>query len=165
MSDGFYSSYTDTLFRPQAVQALKDSPHDITVVMDTKWRQRYRHRSLHPEQDAEKMVVNGDLVTRMSRTIPPEEASGEFTGLLRMTAEGAAQLLESYDQLFAELASEGLFAEQKPYRMAYLIHQLDHMIQSGVQVHCVRVPGEYFEIDTLEDYRLASNDWPASELP
>ena len=165
MSDGFYSSYTDTLFRPQAVEALKDSPYDITVVMDTKWRERYRHRSLHPEQDAEKMVANEDMVTRMSRAIPAEEASGEFTGLLRMTAEGAAQFLESYDRQYAELASEGPFAEQKPYRMAYLIHQLDHMIQSGVQVHCVRVPGKYFEIDTLEDYQLASNDWAPSKLP
>ncbi len=45
MSDGFYSTYTDTLFRPQAVAALKDSPSDITLVMDTRWRQRYRRRS------------------------------------------------------------------------------------------------------------------------
>ena len=81
-----------------------------------------------------------------------------------MTMQGAARFLESYDLKFADLPSEGLFAEQRPYRMAYLIHQLDYMIQSGVQVHCVRVPGEYYEIDTLEDYRLASYDWSASEL-
>ena len=164
MTDGFYSSYTDTLFRPQAVKALKDSPHDITVVMDTKWRQRYQYRSLHPEQDAEKMVANGDLVTRISRTIPSEEASGEFTGVLRMTAKGAAQFLESYDRLFGKLATDGLFAEEKPFRLAYLIHQLDHMIQSGVPVHCVPVPGEYYEIDTLEDYQLASDGWAATEM-
>ena len=54
MSAGFYSSYTDTSFRPQAVAALKDSPYEITLVMDTKWRERYRHRSLHPEEDGEK---------------------------------------------------------------------------------------------------------------
>ena len=89
------------------MEALKDSPYNITVVMDTKWRQRYRRRSLHPEQDAEKMVANGDLITGMSRAMPPEAASGEFTGVLLMTAWGAAQFLESYDNQFAELAFNG----------------------------------------------------------
>ena len=89
------------------MEALKDSHYNITVVMDTKWRQRYRRRSLHPEQDAEKMVAKGDLITGMSRVIPPEAASREFTGVLRMTAGGAAQFLESYGHHFAEFAFNG----------------------------------------------------------
>ena len=43
LGEGFYSTYTDTLFRPEAVGLLKDSPHDITLVMDTLWRDRYRY--------------------------------------------------------------------------------------------------------------------------
>ena len=43
--------------------------------------------------------------------------------------------------------------------MAYLIHQLDYMIQKGIDVHCVAVPGGYHEIDTIEDYHLASREW------
>jgi hypothetical protein len=43
--------------------------------------------------------------------------------------------------------------------MAYLIHQLDAMIRSGIEVHCVAVPGDYHEVDTLEDYDLAAGDW------
>ena len=49
LTGGFYAAYTDTLFRPDAVEALKASPHDITLVMDTLWRERYRFRSQHPE--------------------------------------------------------------------------------------------------------------------
>ena len=57
LTDGFYATYTDTLFLPGAVKALQDSPHDITVVMDTRWRSRYVFRSMHPEHDGEKRTA------------------------------------------------------------------------------------------------------------
>ena len=159
MAHGFYAAYTDTLFRPDAVSALKNSPHDITLVMDTQWRERYRFRSQHPESDAEKMLADGPSVTRISRNILPEEATGEFTGVLRLTPRGAAQFLEFFDHLCSEFGDDGTFQDGRPLRMAYLIHQLDRMIQAGIPVHCLPVPGEYHEIDTLEDYHLACRAW------
>ena len=159
LGEGFYSTYTDTLFRPEAVGLLKDSPHDITLVMDTLWRDRYRHRSQHPEADGEKMIAVDGIVTRVSRQIPSEDATGEFTGVLKMSANGASAFLEVYDELYASLGPEGLFTEGRPFRMAYLIHQLDYMVRKGIDVHCVAVPGEYHEIDTIEDYQLAGRGW------
>ena len=159
LGEGFYSTYTDTLFRPEAVGLLKDSPHDITLVMDTLWRDRYRYRSQHPEADGEKMIARDGVVTRISRQIPSEHATGEFTGILKMSAKGASAFLEVHDDLYASLGPEGLFTEGGPFRMAYLIHQLDYMVQKGIDIHCVAVPGEYHEIDTIEDYDLASREW------
>lgn len=159
MEGGFYATYTDTLFRPSTVAALKDSRYDITLVMDTLWRQRYRHRTQHPESDAEKMVADGDVVKELSRAIHPGDASGEFTGVIRMSPEGAASFLGFYDQLYADLGHDGALDEHKPFRMAYLIDLLDLMVQAGIGIHCVSVPGEYFEIDTIEDYSLASSHW------
>lgn len=159
--DGFYATYTDTLFRPDAVQALEESHHHITLVMDTLWRERYRYRSQHPEHDAEKMTVTGDRVTRASRHIEPEVAAGEFTGVLRMSAAGAAQFLDFYNGLHRGLGDEGEIVEGTPLRMAYLLQLLDRMVEAGIDVHCVPVPGEYHEIDTLQDYELASRLWEA----
>ena len=65
MAGGFYSTYTDTLYRDDAVASLKESPYDITLVMDTLWRERYRFRSQHPKSDGEKIaltVQDGDKV-------------------------------------------------------------------------------------------------------
>ena len=159
LGEGFFSTYTDTLFRPKAVELLKDSPYDITLVMDTLWRDRYRFRSEHPEADAEKMIAYDGSVARISRQIPSDEATGEFTGLLKMSARGSSIFMTAYDSLYSSLGPEGLFAENKPFRMAYLIHQLDYMIHNGVDVHCVAVPGEYHEIDTIQDYHLAKSEW------
>ena len=157
--DGFYSTYTDTLFRGTAVRALKESPHDIVLVMDTRWRERYRYRSQHPEEDGEKMIASGNAVTRVSRNIVSEDASGEFTGVMKMSAAGAARFLDFYDDLSSSLDRDGPFEDGRPFRMAYMIHQLDRMIRAGIEVHCVAVPGDYHEIDTLEDYGLAAGDW------
>jgi choline kinase len=156
---GFYSTYTDTLFLEGAVKRLKDSRHDITLVMDTSWRDRYRSRSQHPESDAEKMTVEGNKVTSLSRSIEPQDASGEFTGVLKMTSRGANWLVDFYDDLSASIGMDGDFIDGRPFRMAYVIHLLDRMIQSGVKVNCVAVPGDYHEIDTPQDYRLATSDW------
>ena len=159
MADGFFATYTDTLYLGEAVKALKDSSHDITVVMDTRWRERYVFRSMHPETDAEKMVVEGDRVVQVSRTIEPEEASGEYTGVIKMSAKGASQFLEFHDEIHAELGDEQIIADSRPFRMAYVIHLLDRMIRAGIPVHSVAVPGDYHEVDTIQDYHLATADW------
>ena len=159
MTNGFYSTYTDTLFKEDAVGLLKKSPNDITLVMDTDWRTRYRFRSHHPESDAEKMIVDGNRVISLSRTINSTDASGEFTGVLKMTPKGAKLLLDFYDDIKTTLGLDGNFVDNKPFRMAYLIHILDHMVQAGVKIHCVSIPGNYHEIDTLQDYELAKADW------
>ncbi len=159
MADGFYATYTDTLYLGEAVKALQDSPHDITLVMDTRWRERYVFRSMHPETDAEKMIVEGDRVVEVSRTIEPEEASGEYTGVIKMSAKGASQFLEFHDEIHAELGDEQIIADGRPFRMAYVIHLLDRMIRAGIPVHSVAVPGNYHEVDTIQDYHLATADW------
>lgn len=159
MVEGFYSTYTDTLFRSEAVSLLKNSPHQITLVMDTLWRERYRFRSQHPESDGEKMIAKGNRVTRISRDVIPEEASGEFTGVLKMTRTGASQFLEHYDGLLGSLGSDGIIGTSTPFQSAYIIHLLEYMIGTGIEINCVSVPGNYHEIDTIEDYNLASQNW------
>ncbi len=159
MVDGFYATYTDTLYLGDAVNRLQDSPYDITLVMDTRWRERYVFRSMHPESDAEKMIVDGDRVVQVSRTIESDEASGEYTGVIKMTAQGASQFLQFHDDVYAELGDEQIIADGRPFRMAYVIHLLDRMIRAGIPVHCVGVPGDYHEVDTIQDYHLATADW------
>jgi len=159
MTDGFYATYTDTLYLGDAVKRLQDSPHDITLVMDTRWRDRYVFRSMHPESDAEKMIADGDRVVEVSRTIEPTAASGEYTGVIKMTARGAAQFLEFYDELRTNMGDEDIIADGRRFRMAYVIHQLNRMIEAGIPIHSVAVPGNYHEIDTVQDYHLATADW------
>jgi choline kinase len=159
LGEGFVSSYADIVYRPEAIEKVMASPHDITLVCDTDWRRRYQDRSEHPETDAEKLRAEGDRVVELSRRIAPEAATGEFIGVMRLTARGAARFLSAFDEARASHADDEPFVDGRTFAKAYLIDLLGSMIAAGEPVHCVRMHGGYMEIDTTEDARLASSWW------
>jgi choline kinase len=159
LEDGFVSTYSDIVYRPEAVAALMRSPHDITLVCDTDWRRRYRDRSLHPESDGEKVRADGDRLTEISRRIPAEEASGEFIGLVRMTAAGAKTFLDAFDSVRATHRPGEYFREGRAVEKAYLIDLFQHMLEAGADLHWLPIHGGYMEIDTLEDAEHAEQWW------
>lgn len=160
LSEGFVSTYADIVYRKEIVRALVDSPHDVAVGCDTDWRRRYAGRSQHPETDAEKLRAEGDRVVEISRKIASESAQGEFIGVMKLSREGARQLVEAFDA--AEKVYRGrVFREGRQFEKAYLIDLLQHMLEQGTAIHRVDMHGGYMEIDTLEDASLADGWWRA----
>ena len=94
MDAGFLCSYSDILYRPSVVQRALTHPGDIVLCVDTEWRARYVERSQHPEDDAEKVIADGDRIVRIERGIDSEQASGEYIGVARFSAGGARALRE-----------------------------------------------------------------------
>jgi choline kinase len=161
LGDGFLCTYADIVYRPSIVRALMASPHAATLGCDTDWRRRYRDRSQHPESDGEKLLAEGDRVVRLSRTIAPEAASGEFVGVARFTADGARTLLDGFDAAQAEFAGRA-FREGRSFEKAYLIDLFQWMIERGADFHRADMHGGYMEIDTLEDLAAAPRWWAES---
>ncbi len=159
LSEGFVSTYADIVYRPEAVTAVMASPHDITLVCDTDWRRRYVSRSEHPETDAEKLRADAGQVTEISRRIAPEQAFGEFIGVLRMTPAGVERFLRAFDRARAEHADDDAFREGRTFGKAYLIDLLQQMVLAGEELHCVGIHGGYMEIDTTQDAALAQEWW------
>jgi choline kinase len=159
MAEGFVSTYADILYTPAAARRLVASPADITLLIDTDWRARYRPRTEHPESDGEKVRLDGARVVAVSRDIPPPEAPAEFTGVAKFSPRGARVLAEHYHR--ARTAHAGRpFARGRPFAEAYLIDLLQHMLEAGVEMRAVTTHGGYFEIDTTQDYELANTGWP-----
>ncbi|WP_437479003.1 phosphocholine cytidylyltransferase family protein [Sorangium sp. So ce1014] len=162
LEGGFVSTYADIVYRPEIVADLVRSPHDITLACDTDWRRRYVGRSQHPETDAEKLradAASADRVVELSRRIPPEAAAGEFIGVMKLSARGAAQFLTAFDAARAAFSERPEFREGRSFRRAYLIDLLQHMLESGAALHKIDTHGGYMEIDTLEDASLADAWW------
>lgn len=158
LAGGFVSTYADIVYRPQVVADLVAAPHPITVACDTDWRRRYVGRSQHPETDAEKMIAEGPRVTRISRKIPSEEASGEFIGVMKLDPGGAASFLAAFDEAERRFGA-GEFREGRTFQKAYLIDLLQHMLEGGAPIHRVDTHGGYMEIDTLQDRELSDAWW------
>jgi len=102
-------------------------------------------------------------VLELSRHIEPEAASGEFIGVMRMTAAGATSFMAAFDEARVKYQQAAEFREGRSFTKAYLIDLLQHMIEAGADVRCVSIDGGYMEIDTTEDARLADSWWQATE--
>jgi choline kinase len=57
MEEGFVCCYSDILFTPAVVSGLLKQSGDIVLSVDTRWLERYRHRTQHPPDDAEKVTA------------------------------------------------------------------------------------------------------------
>jgi len=74
MDRPFLTSYADILYTPGIVRDLIATPADIALGIQPDWTEQYRHRTMHPPDDAEKVTVANGLVTRVHRDIPMEQA-------------------------------------------------------------------------------------------
>lgn len=155
---GFVSTYADIVYEGDIVRKLAQSRERITLGCDTAWRRRYVDRSQHPESDAEKMKAEGTRVIELSRRIPSESASGEFIGVMKLTADGAREFVDVFDRAQAQYP-RGEFREGRTFQRAYLIDLLQHMLLSGTEMHRVDTPGGYMELDTQEDLAAAEKWW------
>jgi choline kinase len=158
LQGGFVSTYADIIYRGAIVSGLVASPHDKVLGCDTDWRRRYVGRTRHPETDAEKMRAEGEKIIELSRNIPSERASGEFIGVAKFTADGASELLDSFDRARERFAGQ-VFREKRTFERAYLIDLFQDMIEKGSTFHRVDTHGGYMEIDTLQDESMAPAWW------
>jgi choline kinase len=163
LAGGFVSTYADIVYRGSVVRKLVGARHAKVLACDTDWRRRYVDRSLHPESDGEKLRAEGERVVEVSRRIPPDRATGEFIGVTKFSAEGAAELVDAYDQARARWAGSGrVWRETRTFERAYLIDLVQSMIEGGSLFHRVDTHGGYMEIDTGEDLACAEKWWRQS---
>jgi len=158
MEEGFICCYSDILFTSGVLNGLMARPEDIVLSVDTRWLDRYQHRSQHPPDDAEKVIASNGHVVRVHRGIPPAEAHGEFTGIAKFTPEGARQLRSAYRRAREAYAGKP-YREAAVFEKAYLIHLFQEMLEGGTAMAHADTPGHYMEVDTQEDFELARGHW------
>ena len=77
---------------------------------------------------------------------------------MKLSEAGAHEFLDSFDHLASQYAGRH-FREGRSFGQAYLIDQLQWMIEQGSPMHRENTQGGYMEIDTLEDLALAREWW------
>ncbi len=163
MDEAFVCCYSDILFTADVVGRLASSKGDMVLGIDTAWLDRYRHRSDHPPEDAEKVTVADGRVTRVSRQIPTEETYGEYIGVAKFSAAGAACLREHYRRCRGEYAGQP-WRDAKVFEKAYKILLFQEMIERGESFAHVDTPGGYIEVDTQQDFDYARRHWISRHL-
>ena len=158
MDEPFICCYSDTFYSANLISGLAASQHDITLSIDTGWAARYKNRTEHPADDAEKVTAENGTITRIHRGIEPSTAWGEYTGVARFSAAGAEHLKRHYHRCRAEYSGKP-FREAPIFEKAFLIHLLQEMLQHGVEMRHADTSGEYIEVDTQQDFEYAQLHW------
>lgn len=166
-----YLTYSDIIFTPPVTRALAAAPGVIDLVIDAAFRDIYVGRTEHPLEEGE--VSDLDAAGRVrrvgKRALPPDEAHGEFIGLLRVAAAGVAALTGALDAALARHADrlDAPYQRAARFQNAYLTDLLQDLIDQGVPLTPVTIHGQWREIDTGQDLERAvalvesrPEDWP-----
>lgn len=157
MEGGFVFSYSDILYSKAIVEKLLNSPHDISLVVDTAWNERYAGRTDHPTDEAELACVTDGRITRLSKFFNPEAAYGEFIGLAKFSTKGAEILRRNYHRAKENKTCgyTGRFHDAISMNKAYLTDMIQELIMRGYPVHSVDIQKGWVEMDTIQDFEYA----------
>lgn len=164
-------SYSDIIFTPAVARAAAESPAEIGLVIDRRFRDIYVGRTEHPLEEGEvsDLMPDGTVARVGKRALPPSEAIGEYIGLTRLGARGAATVGRALDRLAHDHAGreEAPFQRAAAYRNAYLTDLWQHLIDGGMPIDPILIDGQWREIDTGQDLERArqlvessTEEWP-----
>jgi choline kinase len=157
MTGGFLFSYSDIVFRPEVVRTALDTEGDYALVIDRRWAEAYVGRLNHPVEEGEVARVDDGRVTLVGKkTMPPEQATGEFIGLARFSANAAEKMRERFHARKAAHAGQP-YGRAPKFEVAYLTDLLNDLIESGEVMRPAFIDGGWREIDTVEDLERAKS--------
>jgi choline kinase len=141
-------------------RALVAAGGAIDLVIDADFRDIYEGRTEHPLDEGEVSDLDdrGQVKRVGKRALPPADAVGEFIGLARLSAEGAAWAGAAIDAAVARYAGRDHEPYQRAarFRNAYLTDLLQELIDDGKPVTPVLINGQWREIDTGQDLERAA---------
>ena len=139
-------SYGDIVFKDHVLHELLNSAADISIVVDadTSSRNGYTDFVRTTRPWSRSAFTPEVSLTEMSAMLDRSDSQGEFIGLWKVNARGAARVQEALDQL----ASRGDFRQ---LRMADLFNAL----ASDTTVSVLYTKGAWIDIDSVVDLTQA----------
>lgn len=134
--DAFICLNADVFCHPEILPPAIETPADISMIIDREWR-----------DETMKVVIEGDHVVRMSKSIPREQASGTYVNITTFSKNICDALFEEMEEVIAG-GDVKIF-----YNVA-----VERLIGRGVAVAYTDTNGlAWAEIDTPEDFWFAQS--------
>lgn len=150
-----YVTYSDIIFTPAVARAAAASTAEIGLVIDRDFRSIYEGRTEHPldEGEVSDLTPDGSVARVGKKALSPADAIGEYIGLARLGARGAATVVNTMDALAKQFDGRETepFQRAATYRNAYQTDLWQTLIDTGVRVDPILIDGQWREIDTGQD--------------
>ncbi|MEO8192538.1 MAG: phosphoenolpyruvate mutase [Gemmatimonadales bacterium] len=140
-------SYGDIVFKDHVLHELINTETDISIVVDADTSSRNGYTDfVRTDQPWTRASFNPRVSLReMSAKLSPDSAQGEFIGLWKVNAKGAAAVNDALDRLAKR-------DEFKSLRMADLFNEL----AGKTTVSVIYTRGSWIDIDSIVDLTQAS---------
>jgi phosphoenolpyruvate phosphomutase len=149
LSGNVIISYGDVLFRKFIPSTLLETKGDIAIVVDANWkesRNQGRYADLVACSEPYRMEVLEQSVTAKSfHSEPAPGVSGEWIGLMKLTAKGTALFKDELAQL----------SRQEGFKEFHIARLLDSLLKKGVSIEVAYISGNWIDIDSIEDLSVA----------
>jgi len=147
-----FVSFGDVLFKRYILEQLAEAEEDFVIAVDTNWEESVnRDRAADYVSCSEpysRQVFNQRiLLTAAGEELADSEINGEWTGLLRVSAEAAPRFAEKVAAMAADPAN----------RKAKLHQLLAALAADGESIRVVYTTGHWLDIDTLDDLVAAGS--------
>jgi choline kinase len=154
-------SYSDIVYRPSHLAALRDTVGDLAICADRRWLDLWSLRFPDPLSDAETFREEGDVLREIGeRTDTLSDIQGQYMGLLKATPQGWGEMREYLHGIGPE-AVAGLD----------ITGLLGRLLRLGTEIRVCPVQGGWVEVDNPEDITLYEDrlsrvgGWSHSWLP
>tara|TARA_Y100000588_G_scaffold315375_1_gene343432 strand:- start:445 stop:1272 length:828 start_codon:yes stop_codon:yes gene_type:complete len=153
-------AYSDIIFDAAVVRRLLEAQSDVSIVVDIDWRGYYLDRKDHPIEEAENVIFSTDNeVIKIGKILTEkDDVHGEFIGMMKFTPRGA-DIFKRHFHRAKQLFWDKPYQRAKVFQKAYITDIIQDMADLGVPIHCVIIERGWQEIDTVEDYEKAVQEF------
>ena len=161
--DDLIVAYSDIIYERGVLNTLMSSDAPISVVVDKKWRAYWEYRFADPLSDAEslKLSEDGKILDIGAKEQNIENIEAQYIGLMRFKGVGIEQLRQARQSL---LVADRAWKRTRPVQQAYMTDLLMEMILLGHSLQSVPIENGWLEIDTVEDYEKAQEDFDTGAI-
>ena len=147
-----YVSYGDVIFNRYILDALRDSDDEMTIVVDTEWRESVnRGRAADyvtcTQPHSRRAFYQPAFLERAAEDLPEARIHGEWMGFLRVSSAALPRFRAAVAGMAADPAN----------RLAKLHHLLSNLVERGERVRVLYTTGHWLDVDSLEDVVAAGS--------
>jgi phosphoenolpyruvate phosphomutase len=140
----------DIVFRKYILQMLLDAPEDISIAVDSSWRQR---PSFNGQEDLVTVTSSSSTsgverkhqLKRMDPSLKHDSVDGEWIGLMHATAAGTEAIKKAIDQL----------RKTPEFPNMQMFDLFNHLVKTGITVVVHFIVGNWVDVDNLTDLAAA----------
>tara|TARA_Y100000741_G_scaffold365047_1_gene358660 strand:+ start:3518 stop:4267 length:750 start_codon:yes stop_codon:yes gene_type:complete len=156
INDDVIIIFADIIFEESILLQILESKFDITLAIDENWKESYQNRNDNSFDDADKVLIENEEAKQIFKKMKKNDENfviGEFIGLMKLSKNGAIELVKQYEKI--QSSHLGSFHDAESLESAKLIDILQDLIEKQIKIHTVSILGKWCEIDTPEDLSIA----------